>query len=82
MTKRIHEPKGDLSRATDLIHHGRDPFAQHGFVNPPVYRGSTVLFPTLKDLKARTQPYTYGRRATPTPYRPLSWPSSELAIIS
>ncbi len=66
MTKRTDEPKKSSSRSTDLIHHGRDPSAQHGFVNPPVYRGSTVLFPTLKALKARTQPYTYGRRATPT----------------
>jgi cysteine-S-conjugate beta-lyase len=52
--------------ATEAVHLGRDPAAQHGFVNTPVYRGSTVLFPTLKDLKARTQPFTYGRRATPT----------------
>jgi len=52
--------------ATEVVHSGRDPLAQHGFVNTPVYRGSTVLFPTLAALKARTQPYTYGRRATPT----------------
>jgi cystathionine beta-lyase len=52
--------------ATDVVHLGRDPAAQHGFVNTPVYRGSTVLFPTLDSLKKRTQPYTYGRRATPT----------------
>ena len=51
---------------TEVVHLGRDPAAQHGFVNTPIYRGSTVLFPTLKALKARTQPYTYGRRATPT----------------
>lgn len=53
-------------RATRVVHLGRDPAAQHGFVNTPVYRGSTVLFPTLAALKKRTQPYTYGRRATPT----------------
>lgn len=52
--------------ATKVVHLGRDPGSQHGFVNTPVYRGSTVLFPTLDALKARTQPYTYGRRATPT----------------
>jgi cystathionine beta-lyase len=55
-----------LDDATAAVHLGRDPAAQHGFVNPPVYRGSTVLFPTLEALHARTQPYTYGRRATPT----------------
>jgi len=52
--------------ATRVAHVGRDPGAQHGFVNPPVYRGSTVLFPTLEKLRSREQPYTYGRRATPT----------------
>lgn len=59
---------GDGSKrpATQVVHLGRDPGSQHGFVNTPVYRGSTVLFPTLAQLQARTQPYTYGRRATPT----------------
>lgn len=52
--------------ATDVVHLGRQPGHQHGFVNPPVYRGSTVLFPTLDALKTRRQPFTYGRRATPT----------------
>ncbi|MCB1521229.1 MAG: cystathionine beta-lyase [Hyphomicrobiaceae bacterium] len=54
------------SGRTDVVHLGRDPDAQQGFVNPPVYRGSTVLFPTLERLKTRRQPYTYGRRGTPT----------------
>lgn len=51
---------------TEVVHVGRKPFEQHGFVNTPVYRGSTVLYPTLEALKTRTQAYTYGRRATPT----------------
>jgi len=52
--------------ATEILHSGRDPATQHGFVNPPVYRGSTVLFPTLEELKKYDQAYTYGRRGTPT----------------
>jgi cystathionine beta-lyase len=56
----------DTAPATEVVHLGRDPFAQHGFVNTPVYRGSTVLYPTLESLEAKTQPYTYGRRGTPT----------------
>ena len=52
--------------ATTLVHSGRDPAASHGFVNPPVYRGSTVLFPTTEKLLTRNQPFTYGRRGTPT----------------
>jgi cysteine-S-conjugate beta-lyase len=53
-------------RQTKVLHVGREPSSQHGFVNTPVYRGSTVLYPTLEKLKSRAQPYTYGRRATPT----------------
>jgi cystathionine beta-lyase len=56
----------DRAPATDVVHLGRAPFAHHGFVNTPVYRGSTVLYPTLESLQAKTQPYTYGRRGTPT----------------
>nr|WKF55815.1 Cystathionine beta-lyase MetC [Paraburkholderia busanensis] len=52
--------------ATRLMLAGRDPGAYHGFVNPPVYHGSTVLSPTTHDLLNRTQPYIYGRRGTPT----------------
>lgn len=62
-----HEGHDDAaSDATRVVHLGRDPAAGHGFVNPPVYRGSTVLFPTLQALETRNQPFTYGRRATPT----------------
>lgn len=52
--------------ATEAIHAGRDPAASFGFVNPPAYRGSTVIFPTLETLSSHAQPYTYGRRGTPT----------------
>ena len=47
---------------TEVVHLGRKPFEQHGFVNTPVYRGSTVLYPTLDAIKKRTQPFTYRRR--------------------
>ena len=51
---------------TLLVTTGRDPHANYGFVNPPVYHGSTVLFPSTEKLIARDQPYLYGRRGTPT----------------
>lgn len=55
---------------TTLIHAGRDPFANHGIVNPPVYHCSTVLFPTLDALEASDRtPFdtvNYGRIGTPT----------------
>ncbi len=65
----VKKDDGAKSRAhpeTEVVHLGRAPFDHHGFVNPPVYRGSTVLFPTLERIRSRAQPYTYGRRATPT----------------
>jgi cystathionine beta-lyase len=58
--------EGRRRPATEVVHSGRDPGASHGFVNTPLYRGSTVLFPTVADLKAYNAPYTYGRRGTPT----------------
>ncbi len=54
------------SDETLLVHLGRDPKAQHGFVNAPIYRGSTVLFPNYAELIAYDSEYTYGRRGTPT----------------
>ena len=52
--------------ATRLVHAGRDPSAQHGFVNTPIYRGSTVLYPTYDAIKHRRGRYNYGTSATPT----------------
>lgn len=51
---------------TLIVTLGRDPHANFGVVNPPVYHASTILFPTVEALKGRKQPYTYGRRGTPT----------------
>lgn len=45
---------------------GRMSQAHFGVVNTPVYRASTILYPTIAAVKANTQPYTYGRRGTPT----------------
>jgi cystathionine beta-lyase len=60
------KPAKPLRPATEVVHSGRDPHACFGFVNPPVYRGSTVLFPTVEKLWKRDQPYVYGRTSTPT----------------
>ena len=51
---------------TRLAHAGRDPARFDGFVNAPIYRGSTVLYPTLECLAADAQDYSYGRLGTPT----------------
>jgi cystathionine beta-lyase len=51
---------------TRLITAGRDSKAQKGFVNPPIFHGSTVLYPTAEDLHAHRGEFTYGRHGTPT----------------
>ncbi len=62
MSKRTKTQRQD----TRLVHAGREPARQHGFVNTPIYRGSTVLFPTMAAIEANDQDFTYGRLGTPT----------------
>jgi cystathionine beta-lyase len=62
------------SKKTDTLitHAGRDPYANFGVVNPPVYHASTILHRTVADLeKAQRNRYnqvTYGRYGTPTTF--------------
>jgi cystathionine beta-lyase len=65
MSKLPPKPE-NVSERTRLVHAGRDPFEQHGFVNTPIYRGSTVLYPTTDDLLHRRGRYSYGTKGTPT----------------
>jgi cysteine-S-conjugate beta-lyase len=62
--------KSENSRArrseTKVVTAGRDPTSYHGFVNPPVYHASTVLYPSAEDFLAHRARYQYGRRGTPT----------------
>src|SRR5579863_9198842 len=60
------DKKRPLKDRTKLVHAGRHPFEQHGFINTPVYRGSTVLYRSYADLVARNAKYTYGTHGTPT----------------
>jgi len=60
------KPKGPIKTDTRLVTSGRDPQAYHGFVNPPVYHASTLLYPTAEDQVAHRARYNYGRRGTPT----------------
>jgi len=65
-------PKQPLKPETRLVTAGRDSKAQHGFVNPPVYHASTVLFPSVAALEAsledRYSHVHYGRYGTPTTF--------------
>jgi cystathionine beta-lyase len=53
---------------TLIVTAGRDPEANFGVVNPPVYHASTILYPSVKVLKERSQLLSYGRRGTPTTF--------------
>ncbi|MDF0542989.1 cystathionine beta-lyase [Sphingobium sp. H39-3-25] len=67
----------DLSRfgrGTQTLHAGRDPAANFGVVNPPVYHCSTVLFNSVEQLLETRRDrssgayvgFTYGREGTAT----------------
>ena len=55
-----------VSIDTALTQIGRDPKSQYGFVNAPIYRGSTVIFDTVEDLQNNRARYHYGTEGTPT----------------
>lgn len=66
MTQKPSRATPNLAVETILTHAGRDPDDQFGFVNTPIYRGSTVLFKTLADLDSPSQRFLYGRAGNPT----------------
>ena len=59
---------------TLLTHTGGTPAERHGAVNPPVYRASTILFPTVAEWEAsrehsrRFDVVRYGQLGTPTTF--------------
>ena len=57
---------------TKLVHMGSDPKLQKGAVNPPVYRASTVIFPTVQVMqdaeKIKFDTTYYGVHGTPTTF--------------
>ena len=59
--------------ATRITHGSRPPVRSHGFVNPPVHRGSTVLHPSCEARVANgkrrfERVMTYGTQGGPTHY--------------
>lgn len=54
-----------LKPATRLATAARE-YNEHGAVNPAVYHASTITFPDVQTLNTKAQPYTYGRKGTPT----------------
>jgi cystathionine beta-lyase len=65
MSKRPPDPS-KFEEETRLVLAGRDPHAHHGFVNTPVWRGSTVLYPTMDKWMRRDARWSYGTRGSPT----------------
>lgn len=57
---------GTIGTDTVITHSGSDPSSHHGFVNTPVYRGSTVVFPDVQTMSRGAQDYQYGRWGNPT----------------
>jgi cystathionine beta-lyase len=51
---------------TQLVRTGRPRDIVGGFVNPPVFHASTVLYDTIEDMQLHRQRYDYGRTGTPT----------------
>lgn len=67
MKKLTSRQKANLDIATRMAIAGRNPDEQFGFVNTPIYRGSTVLKRTVKDLNDRHHArFVYGTHGTPT----------------
>ncbi|MCD7060876.1 cystathionine beta-lyase [Pelagibacterium xiamenense] len=65
MPSSSNKPPYPAGIETLLTHAGRVPSDQAGFVNTPVYRGSTVVFETLDALEDNSIRYRYGRQGTP-----------------
>lgn len=58
--------KNASSLETIVTHAGRDPQQHWGYVNTPVYRGSTIVFPTLDALESTEPRFDYGRTGNPS----------------
>ncbi|CBZ37007.1 cystathionine beta-lyase, putative [Leishmania donovani] len=61
-----HQSSDQCSVETKLGRVGRNPDEQWGFINCPIYRGSTVLYKSVDDALKRRSPYWYGTAGNPT----------------
>ena len=66
MAKLTDTTRDRLAARSRLVHAGRRVDEQFGFINTPIYRGSTVLSPTVEALTARQARFIYGTHGTPT----------------
>lgn len=66
MTEKTGKSGKTAAPETILTHSGRASAEHLGYVNMPVFRGSTVLFETLDELENYKAPIRYGRNDNPT----------------
>ncbi len=66
MSKKTSEGADFTAPDTILTHSGRASADNFGYVNLPVFRGSTILFKTLDELEDYKAPIRYGRNDNPT----------------
>jgi cystathionine beta-lyase len=66
MAKMSDKTRKGLKSRTRAVIAGREPEEQFGFVNTPIYRGSTVLYPDVATLKGPRPRFSYGTKGTPT----------------
>jgi cystathionine beta-lyase len=69
----VSKPRHDYRFATQMSHAGRAGTHVHGFVNPAVHRGSTVLHPDCESRRSFAKDrynrvMTYGTQGGPTHY--------------
>ncbi|WP_316674648.1 cystathionine beta-lyase [uncultured Tolumonas sp.] len=62
----INSQKHSFELATRITMLGRNTDEQCGFVNPPLYRGSTVVHKTVEDIEQRRGRFFYGTAGSPT----------------
>lgn len=62
----VKDNLSSLGITTQLTVLGRDPEVQCGFVNPPLYKGSTVIHKTLDDVENMRGRFFYGTAGNPT----------------
>ncbi len=66
MRKLNKEERAKLDPQSRLVISGRNADDSFGFVNPPIVRGSTVVYPNFEDFMARKARFTYGTMGNPT----------------
>ena len=66
MAKLSDKTRKHLKSRTRAVIAGREPEEQFGFVNTPIYRGSTVLYPDVATLQGPRPRFSYGTKGTPT----------------